>query len=408
MVGKLWMVLFACAAFLTLEGMALAQERIRIAWAGASPANSAIWVIQEKKLLQKQGVEPEIISISASPTVLQALLAGEIDVTATSVATLVTSRLAGADTVMILGIVRTFVDHIITAQGITTVEQLKGKVGGVNRIGSTSDTGLRFALRRLGVDPDRDTKIITAGGNPERFAALSKGVIQFTIIPEPFVREALKLGFRDFFDIGSLKIPFWWNSALSREAIVKAKRPLLLKFARAMVEAIHFNKTNKEEAKVIWGKYLRISDPEGLERAYQAYTSAFPENLLPTPEGLKLCLTTWLRGIPRRPRPTPKPSSMRVWCESWKLQALSSSSTRNKSEASRHGSPVNFESRLRLARVHVTRPLVFRFQNSSTNPVVKLRITRHCDRLIFVRRLGHNQAGLYAVESPRIAAEHFS
>ncbi len=235
-----------CVVFLSLEGMAGAQEKIRIAWAGASPANSAIWVIQEKKLLQKQGVEPEIISISASPTVLQALLAGEIDVTATSVATLVTSRLAGADTVMILGIVRTFVDHIITAQSITSVEQLKGKVGGVNRIGSTSDTGLRFALRRLGVDPERDAKIITAGGNPERFAALSKGVIQFTIIPEPFVREALKLGFRDFFDVGSLKIPFWWNSALSREAIVKTKRPLLLKFARAMVEAIHSTKPTKK------------------------------------------------------------------------------------------------------------------------------------------------------------------
>ena len=59
MVGKLSVVLFACAAFLTLEGMALAQERIRIAWAGASPANSAIWVIQEKKLLQKQAWNPK-------------------------------------------------------------------------------------------------------------------------------------------------------------------------------------------------------------------------------------------------------------------------------------------------------------------------------------------------------------
>jgi NitT/TauT family transport system substrate-binding protein len=198
------------------------------------------------------------------------------------------------------------VDHIITAQSITSVEQLKGKVGGVNRIGSTSDTGLRFALRRLGLDPDRDTKIITAGGNPERFAALSKGVIQFTIIPEPFVREALKLGFRDFFDIGSLKIPFWWNSALSREAIVKAKRPLLLKFARAMVEAIHFNKTNKEEAKAIWGKHLRISDPEGLERAYQAYTSAFPDNLLPTPEGVKTLLDDLAPRDPKAAAADPK------------------------------------------------------------------------------------------------------
>ena len=349
MAGTLLTVLWA--AFLTLEGIALAQEKIRIAWAGASPANSAIWVIQEKKLLQKQGVEPEIISISASPTVLQALLAGEIDVTATSVATLVTSRLAGADTVMILGIVRTFVDHIITAQSITSVEQLKGKVGGVNRIGSTSDTGLRFALRRLGVDPDRDTKIITAGGNPERFAALSKGVIQFTIIPEPFVREALKLGFRDFFDIGSLKIPFWWNSALSREAIVKAKRPLLLKFARAMVEAIHFNKTNKEEAKAIWGKNLRISDPEGLERAYQAYTSAFPDNLLPTPEGVKTLLDDLAPARSQGSRS--RPQSLRR-CEfgervggfGFYQAALQEINPKHPGVAVY----INFESRLRLAR----------------------------------------------------------
>ena len=200
---------------------------------------------------------------------------------------------------MILGMVRTFVDHIISAQNITRPEQLKGKIGGVNRIGSTSDLGLRFALRRLGIDPDKDAKVITAGGNPERFAALSKGVINFTIIPEPFVRQALQLGFRDLFDIGSLKIPFWWNSVLSREAIVKAKRPLLLKFARAMIEAIHFNKTNKEESKAIWGKYLKVTDQEGLERAWQAYTAAYPDNLLPTPEGVKTALDDL---APRDPR----------------------------------------------------------------------------------------------------------
>lgn len=290
MVGKHLVALLVFAACVSATESAIAQERIRIAWAGASPANAAIWVLQEKKLLQKYGVDPEIISISASPTVLQALLAGEIDVSATSVATLVSSRLAGADTVMILGMVRTFVDHIITAQNISSPEQLKGKIGGVNRIGSTSDTGLRFALRRLGIDPDKDAKIITAGGNPERFAALSKGVINFTIIPEPFVRQALQLGFRDLFDIGSLKIPFWWNGVLTREAIVKAKRPLLLKFARAMIEAIHFNKTHKEEAKAIWGRNLRISDQEGLERAWHTYTAAYPDNLLPTPEGVKTLL----------------------------------------------------------------------------------------------------------------------
>ncbi|MBI2358204.1 MAG: ABC transporter substrate-binding protein [Deltaproteobacteria bacterium] len=285
---------------------AQAQDRVRIAWAGASPANSPIWVVQEKGFLKKQGLDAEVISITNSPTALQALLAGELDIIVTSVTTLVSSRLAGADIVMILGMVPTFVDHIITLSSITGVEQLKGKTGGVNRLGSTSDLGLRLALRRLGVDPDKDTKIISAGGNPERFAALSKGVVQFTIMPEPFVREAEKLGFKDFLDIGSLKIPFWWNGVLTREAVIKAKRPVVAKFARAMTEALHFLKTEKEPSKAIFSKNLRMTDPEGLERAYRAYSGVFPQAPYPTPDGVKTLLDDMAPRNPKAAAADPK------------------------------------------------------------------------------------------------------
>jgi ABC-type nitrate/sulfonate/bicarbonate transport system substrate-binding protein len=108
---------------------ASAQEKLRLAWAGFSPTNSPIWVIEDRKLLQKMGVEPEIIAINASPTVLQTLLAGEIDAASISVTTLTSSRLQGADTVMIVGVVPTFVDHIVSLSSITAVEQLKGKTG---------------------------------------------------------------------------------------------------------------------------------------------------------------------------------------------------------------------------------------------------------------------------------------
>jgi NitT/TauT family transport system substrate-binding protein len=292
--------------FLLFHNPAVAQERIRIAWAGASPANSPIWVVQERGFLKKQGLDAEVISITASPIALQALLAGELDVIVTSVTTLVNSRLAGADIVMILGMVPTFVDHIITLPSLTRVEQLKGKIGGVNRLGSTSDLGLRLALRRLGVDPEKDAKIITAGGNPERFAALSKGVVQFTIMPEPFVREAEKLGFKDLLDIGSLKIPFWWNAVLTKETIIKTKRSVLGKFSRAMAEAVHFIKTDKEGSKAIFSKNLRLTDPEGLERAYKAYTAVFPENLSPTPEGVKTMLDDLAPRNPKAAAADPK------------------------------------------------------------------------------------------------------
>lgn len=289
-----------------LAPSAMAQEKLRLAWAGFSPTNSPIWVIEDRKLLQKQGVTPEIIAINASPTVLQALLANEIDAASISVTTLTNSRLAGADTVMIVGVVPTFVDHIVSLSNITAVEQLKGKTAGVNRLGSTSDLGLRLALRKLGVDPDKDVKIIPTGGTAERFAALSKGVTQFTIIPEPFLTQAERLGFRNLYNITDLKIPFWWNVILSRESIVKAKRPLLLKLTRAMVEAIHIIKSEKEYAKGLFKKNLGVADPEGLERAYKDYANVFPEVPYPTPDGVKTMLDDMAPKSPKAATADPK------------------------------------------------------------------------------------------------------
>lgn len=290
MFHKLLMAILTIIVLAAISSEGTAQERIRLAWAGFSPTNSPIWVIEDRKLLQKMGVQPEIIAISASPTVLQALLANEIDAASISVTTLTSSRLAGADTVMIVGVVPTFVDHIVSLSSITAVEQLKGKTAGVNRLGSTSDLGLRLALKKLGVDPDRDVKIVPTGGTAERFAALSKGITQFTIIPEPFLTQAEKLGFRNLYDIADLKIPFWWNGILSREGIVKTKRPLLMKLARAMVEAIHIIKTEKEYTIGLIRKNLGVSDPEGLARAYKDYSNIFPEVPYPTPEGVKTML----------------------------------------------------------------------------------------------------------------------
>jgi ABC-type nitrate/sulfonate/bicarbonate transport system substrate-binding protein len=272
------------------ETSTLAQERIRIAWAGATPTNAPIWVVEERNLLKKQGLDGEIISISASPIAMQGLMSGDLDVTVTSATSVVPSRIGGADTVMILGMVPSFPDYLVTTPAISSIEQLKGKSGGVNRLGSTSDLGIRLALRKLNIDPDKDVKIFSIGGAPERFAALSKGVIQFTSIAEPFTREAEKLGFRTLVSFNSLKIPFWYNAVLSREAIIKAKRPILLRLTRAMMEAVHFIKTQKEATKAIFSKRMRITDNESLERAYKDFAPMYPENLLVTPDGVKTLL----------------------------------------------------------------------------------------------------------------------
>jgi ABC-type nitrate/sulfonate/bicarbonate transport system substrate-binding protein len=189
---------------------------------------------------------------------------------------------------------------------VTEVKQLKGKVGGVGRPGTTTEIGMRLALSRLGLDPNTDVKLVPVGSTADALAALSKGIVQFGILVEPFVREAEKLGYKSLVDIGSLNIPFHWNGVLTREASVRSKGPLIAKFARAMTEAIHIYKTDKDTTTKIISKYTRITDQESLDRTYQAYIKLLPEVPLPGPEGVKTFLDYMAPGRPDSATTNPK------------------------------------------------------------------------------------------------------
>ena len=289
MVDKQARFILACYLILagTLRtGKLQAQERLRLAWAGGA-SNATVWIVQDKGLLKKQGVSAEFISVNASPMALQALLAGELDVIVTSVTTLVNSRLNGAGVKMFVAIVPTFPAHIVTTKNITDVKQLKGKTGGVGRAGTTTEIGMRLGLARLGVDPNSDVKLVPVGATADALAALAKGLVQFAILVEPFVREAEKLGFKSLVDIGSLNLPFHWNAAITRETTIRSRAPLLSKLSRALVEAIHSFKSDRASTIKSISKYTRITDADSLDRTYQAFSKILPETPLPAADGVK-------------------------------------------------------------------------------------------------------------------------
>lgn len=282
------------------------QERVRVGWAAMTSSHTPLWVAQDRGFLAKQGLFVESIFFGAGPPAMQALVAGDLDIVVTSAPNVVNPRLGGADTVMILSIIPTFIDHIVSAANITTVDQLKGKIGSVNRFGSISEMGLRLSLRRLGIDPEKDVKIVPAGGNPERLASISKGISQFTIMSEPFVREAERLGLRNLVSMANLKIPLHGNGVVTSELNIRSKRPTVAKFARGITEAIHFIKRDKEATKAIIGKYTRFSDPEGLERTYRNHTGVLLDVPYADPVGIKTLLDDMAPRNPKAAAADPK------------------------------------------------------------------------------------------------------
>src|SRR5438128_4942628 len=155
MLLRLWMLIVVCALFVK---PIFVQERMRIAWVGSTPSNTPIWVADQKGFFKKNGLNAQVIAISVSTIVIQVLLTGEVDFIIAPSATLVISRLAGADTIMVSTNLPLFIDHIVSLDDLRTVEKPKGKTGRVNRLGTASGMTLRSPLRRTRPQPATATK----------------------------------------------------------------------------------------------------------------------------------------------------------------------------------------------------------------------------------------------------------
>jgi NitT/TauT family transport system substrate-binding protein len=106
--------------------------------------------------------------------------------------------------------------------------------------------------------------------------------------------------------MATLKIPLHGNGIVTREATIKAKRPMVTKFVRAMTEAIHYINAEKEATKAIIGKYTRFTDPEGLERTYKNYTAVLLDVPYADPAGIKTLLDDMAPKNPKAAAADPK------------------------------------------------------------------------------------------------------
>lgn len=300
------MVVVLGLGILFRPGQAGAQQ-MRASWSGASPANTHIWIAMDEGLFKKYGLgDMEVVNIDSSTTALPALLSNDVQIIVASVSTLVTSRLSGTDVVMIAGMIPTLVDHILVSPKIKTVADLKGKVGAVGRLGSTTDLGLRLALGKLGMDPNKDVKLLGSGNDFTRMAAISNGRVDFTIISPAFVVEGEKLGLKTLVNIPDLKIPFHFNALLTRESTIRANRSFVLNFLKAEIAAIAFFKQHEAQTKKIIGKYLRLKDPAALKAGYEDYRNIFPKAPYPNPAGVQTLLAALADKRPEAAKADPE------------------------------------------------------------------------------------------------------
>src|SRR5262249_38027974 len=133
--------------------------------------------------------------------------------------------------------------YLVGKKEIRSVAELKGKKVGVSQFGGTSDLSARLALRKFGVEPERDALLIQIGAEGTRVAALKVGSVDAIIVPVPAVVLLKREGFNEVSFVGDV-VEFASNGYSTTDQRIKEHPQEVKKVVRALYRGLRYAKEN--------------------------------------------------------------------------------------------------------------------------------------------------------------------
>ena len=275
-------------------------ERLNLATTTVGLGRVPMLVAQELRLFQKQGLDVSIVYIRGASTSLQALLAGEVQLVVGGGQGTIGAAARGAPVVIISNFSST-PNQLVALPPINSVEDLKGKIIGASRPGTSTDFVLDRLLPRVGLIPGKDVKLLPTGllVSEERLAVLLQKKVDATLANQESVSQFQQKGhpLNVLADALALGVTSTVDFSTSR-SILATQRPQLKAFLKAIAEGIWLAKTNKEIAFRVMQKHLAVQ-PRFLESTHTNYTIRLhPDKPYPVKESLEAAIEDMTPSIP--------------------------------------------------------------------------------------------------------------
>jgi len=282
-----WLILLLCV----FPQAAPAADRIRIAYVSPSLSHAIPWIGKDTGIFRKHGFDSEVILITGSPRVVQALLAGDIEYAVAGATPAIRARMGGADAVILasLSSVSNMKLMVHPKSGIKRITDLKGKVLGVSQYGSEADVVARIMISQGGLGP-RDVNILQLGGHSQAAQALIAGKLDAAILGVQGLIVADKAGARVLVTAQEFNIFAPNGTLMATRSYIQRNRDAVMRFMRGFVEAVHFFKTQREKSVAIMTKYMGGFSPEVLSLLHADQTEDFQPLPIPQRDAIQAVL----------------------------------------------------------------------------------------------------------------------
>ena len=282
-------VLLAGLMWLSLTGGSGAQvNRVMSGYAAISGPHAILWITRDAGLFEKNGLKADVAYIRSGSTHAQALIAGEIQMGQMGGPAALAAGVAGMDLEFVAVALNT--TPIVLMGTVSRIEELKGKAVGVTRYGSNTDISARFAIRKAGLQPDKDVALVQLEDYPGIMGGIASGRIAAGALADPFTMHAAKLGYKEIANMANLGLEFPFVGIVTKKTFVRDNPDTVQRFVRAYTEAIAIYKNNKEIAMKVTGKYTGIKDPAILASTVDFYAPKLSAVPYPTIGGMRFVL----------------------------------------------------------------------------------------------------------------------
>jgi NitT/TauT family transport system substrate-binding protein len=217
------------------------------------------FVASEKKLYQREGVDPQVTYVGNVADTVRQMVGGSFEVAVSTFDTALRAIANGADAVLIAGVVIKYPYSIMTAPNIASVADLKGKHIVLPFQKDLLTIVWNRWVREQGGRPE-DIDQVYDGATPNRFAALSSGAVQAGLLGQPFDFRAAQQGYKKLLDIGSYAKDYGFLTLMARPKWLAENSDAARGYLRALAAAVDwiYEPGNHEEAVAILARGTKL------------------------------------------------------------------------------------------------------------------------------------------------------
>ena len=185
-----------------------AEEQVLIAYGGHNESIAPMWIGIARGFFRKYGLDVRLVQVRSGAMIMSALASRDISVGWPAVTSVLNAASGGLRISFVASPTRKIIRNLMVRKEIKSLDDLRGKVLGVQSIGGGNWLQTMIVLDALGVDPNKyglKTRII--GDETAITQALLSEIIDAAVLPYSFSEVLKRSGFRSLADAADLNAP---------------------------------------------------------------------------------------------------------------------------------------------------------------------------------------------------------